>query len=170
MIRSILWALAILGGLLLLQTTVLSYLVFWGVKANLLLIVFIILATQNGSFTSQIVGFIVGLAIDMVTTAPLGFNAFLYSLGGYLFGLGSGKVYFDPIIMPGFLGLLASLFEALVSFLLNEIFRLGEPVSAFFHMGLVFQTLLNILLCPVVFWVYGWMKEKLQDPRRSFDG
>lgn len=170
MIRSILWALGILGALLLLQTTVLSYLVFWGVKANLLLIVFIVLATQNGSFVSQIVGFILGLAIDMVSTAPLGFHAFLYSLAGYLFGLGSGKVYFDPIIMPGFLGLLATIFETLVGLALNEVFRLGEPFLAFFHMGLFFQTLLNVLLGPIVFWLYGWMKDKVQDPRRSFNG
>jgi len=170
MIRSILWALGILGILLLFQTTVLSYLVFWGIKADILLIVFVVLATQNGSFASQFVGFILGLVIDMVTTAPLGFHAFLYSLAGYLFGLGSGKVYFDPLIMPALLGFFATLFQALVSFLLNEIFRLGEPVSAFFHIGLIFQLILNLLLAPFCYWLYGWLRDRVQDPRRGFGG
>lgn len=170
MIRTILWALGILGVLLLLQTTVLSYLVVLGVKADILLVVFVVLATQNGSLASQIVGFVLGLAIDTVTTAPLGYHAFLYTSAGYLFGLGSGKVYFDPLVMPGLLGLLATLFQTVAGFLLNVVFRLGQPLSAYFHMGVVFQLVLNVLLAPLVFWLYGWVKEKFQDPRRGFGG
>jgi rod shape-determining protein MreD len=170
MIRTILWALGILTILLVLQTTVLSYFVLFGVKADLLLIVFVILATQNGSFASQIVGFVFGLAVDTVTTAPLGYHAFLFSLAGYLFGLGSGKVYFDPVVMPVLLGLLATAFELLGGFLLNAVFRLGQPLTAFFHVGALVQLLLNMLLSPVVFWLYGWLKDKFQDPRRGFGG
>lgn len=170
MIRSILWALGILGILLLLQTTVLSYLVLWGVKANLLLLVFIVLATQNGSFVSQIVGFVLGLVVDMVTTAPLGFHAFLFSLAGYLFGLGSGKVYFDPIVMPALLGLLATLFDVVVRSLLNLVFQLGEPLSAFVNFGFLIQLVLNLVLSPVVFWSSGWIKNRFQDSRRGFGG
>jgi rod shape-determining protein MreD len=170
MIRTIVWALVILGIVLLLQTTVLSYFVVFGVKADILLVVFVILATQNGSFTSQIAGFILGLVVDTVTTSPLGFHAFLFSLAGYLFGLGSGKVYFDPVVMPVFLGFLATLFQLIVGFLLNLVFRLGQPISAYFNTGVVFQLILNLLLSPVVFWFFGWVKEKFQNPRRGFGG
>lgn len=170
MMRSILWALGILGLLLLFQSTLLSYLVVAGVKPDLLLVVFVILAAQNGSFPSQIVGFILGLAIDMVTTAPLGFHAFEFSLAGYLFGLGSGKVYFDPLVMPAFLGFLATLYSVLASFALNTVFALGSPASAFFHVGVLFQLVLNLLLAPLVFWLYGWVRDKFQDPRRGFGG
>ena len=170
MIRTILWALGILGVLLLLQTTLLSYLVVFGAKANILLVVFVILATQNGSFASQIVGFVFGLAIDTVTTSPLGYHAFLFSLAGYLFGLGSGKVYFDPLVMPVFLGFLATLFDTLGGLFLNTVFQLGQPLTSFFHLGALFQLVLNLLLAPVVFWLYGWVKEKFQDPRRGFGG
>jgi rod shape-determining protein MreD len=170
MIRSILWALGVLALLLLLQTTVLSSLVFWGIKANFLLIVFIVLATQNGSFASQIVGFCLGLVMDMVTTAPLGFHAFLYSLAGYLFGLGSGKVYFDPLAMPAFLGVLATVFDVVVRYLLSTVFRLGDPLSAFFNFGLLAQLVLNMVLAPLVFWLSAWLKDRFQDPRRGFGG
>lgn len=170
MIRTILWALGILGVLLLLQTTLLSYAVFWGIKANILLVVFVVLATQNGSLPSQIVGFSLGLVMDMVTTAPLGFHAFLYALAGYLFGLGSGKVYFDPLVMPAFLGSLATVFDVLIRYLLNAAFQLGDPLSAFFNVGLLFQLILNMLLAPLVFWLSAWIKERFQDPRRGFGG
>jgi len=170
MIRSILWALGILGILLLLQTTLLSYAVFWGIKANILLIVFVVLATQNGSFPSQIVGFVLGLVMDMVTTAPLGFHAFLYSLAGYLFGLGSGKVYFDPLVMPALLGFLATVFDVVTRYLLNTIFLLGDPLTAFFNIGLLVQLLLNMILAPLAFWFSAWVKERFQDPRRGFGG
>jgi len=170
LIRAILWALGILGVLLLLQTTVLSYLVVFGVKADVIFIVFVILASQNGSFASQIVGFVLGLAIDAITASPLGYHAIVFSLGGYLFGLGSGKVYFDPLVIPGLMGLLATVYEVLTGFLVNEIFRLGQPLTAYFHMGVVFQLILNIILAPLVFWLYGWLREKFTNPRRGFGG
>lgn len=170
MIRAIVWALGILGVVLLLQTTALSYFVIFGVKADVLLVVFVVLATQNGSFASQIVGFILGLVVDTVTTSPLGYHAFLFSLAGYLFGLGSGKVYFDPVVMPAFLGFLATFYALIGGFLLNFVFRLGQPLSAFFHVGVLVQLVLNLLLAPVVFWLFGWLKERLQNPRRGFGG
>lgn len=170
MIRTILWALGILGVVLVLQTTLLSYLVVFGVKADVLFIVFVVLAAQNGSFASQIVGFVLGLAVDTVTASPLGFHAIVFSLGGYLFGLGSGKVYFDPIAMPALLGLLATVYKVLTEFLTNEVFRLGQPLTAFFHLGLVFQLLLNVAIAPLIFWIYAWIKERFTNPRRGFGG
>lgn len=169
MIRSSLWALAILGILLLLQTTVLSYLVFAGVKVDLLWIVFVILAFQNGAFPSQIVGFVLGITIDTITAAPLGYNAFLFTLAGYLFGLGKGKVYLDPIVMPGLLGLIIVVYQLLAGGLLDGVFRLGDPLASW-RLNTVFQALVNAALTPVVFWVFGWVRDRFQDPRRGFSG
>jgi cell shape-determining protein MreD len=106
----------------------------------------------------------------MVTSAPLGFHAFQFALAGYLFGLGSGNVYFDPLVMPALMGFLATVFTVLTSFLLNAVFQLGSPISAFLNIGLLFQLLLNVLLAPLIFWLYGWAREKFQDPRRGFGG
>jgi len=170
MIRTVLWALGILGLLLVIQTTLLSYLVVFGSKPNVLLVVFVILATQNGSFSSQIVGFVLGLVVDTITTMPLGYHAFIFSLAGYLFGLGRGKVYFDPIVLPVLLGLLATIYETIIGFSLNILFNLGQPISSYFNMGTLFQTILNILLSPLIFWLYGWIKEKFQNTRRGFGG
>jgi len=170
MIRTILWALAILGALLLLQTTALSYLVFFGAKPDILWVVFVILAAVNGSFASQIVGFVLGLAVDFITTAPLGFHAFQFSLAGYLFGLGTGKVYFDPIVVPALVGLLASVLSVLSGFFLTAVFRLGDPVQAYLHWGTLIQLVLNVVVAPVIYWLYGWIREQFQDVRRGFGG
>jgi len=170
MIRAVAWALGILGILLLLQTTLLSYLVVAGAKPDVVLVVFVVLATVNGSFKSQIVGFIFGLVLDMVSLAPLGFHAFVFALAGYLFGLGSGKVYFDPLVMPAFLGFLATLYYASTGYILSFVFHLGEPWNSWFHIGLLFQLVLNVLLMPFVFWLQAWIREKFQNPRRGFGG
>lgn len=170
MIRSILWALAILGVLLVLQSTVLGSVALLGAKPQLLLLVFVVLATQNGSWASQIVGFVLGFAIDMVTVAPLGFHAFQFALAGYLFGLGSGKVYLDPLVLPALLGLLATLYDVFSALVLNTLFNLGQPITAYFNLSLLFQCLFNVILAPAVFLAYGWVKERFQNPRRGFGG
>lgn len=168
MIRAVLWAWVILGALLLLQSTALSYLVVFGVKPDLLWVTFAILAAINGSMTSQVVGFVLGIAVDLVTGGPLGFHAFLFTLAGYLFGLGSGKVFMDPIIVPAVLGLLASLFSLAGGALLTGVFRLGNPLSAVLQWGTLLQVIMNLLLGPAVFWLYGWARDKFTDPRRGF--
>jgi rod shape-determining protein MreD len=170
MIRTISWALAILGILVLLQTTLLSHLVFLGVKPDIVLVVFVVLATHNGSLSSQIVGFILGLILDMVSLAPLGFHAFLYSLAGYFFGLGSGKVYLDPLVMPALLGLLATIYYVVTAFLISLVFRLADPWSSWFNVGLFVQLSINVFLTPLVYWIQGWIREKFQNPRRGFGG
>jgi rod shape-determining protein MreD len=170
MIRTGLWASVVLGLLLLLQTTVLSYFSIAGVKPGVLLIVFVILASQNGGFVSQIVGFILGLALDMVTTAPLGYNAFQYALAGYLFGLGKGKVYYDPFVVPALVGLLATIYSAVAGFVLSEVFQLGFRGDTFFQVGLLVQLVVNLIAAPVIYFVYNFLKQRFQDPRRGFDG
>jgi len=169
-IRAIIWALAILAVLLVVQSTLLGPIALFGAKPQLLLLVFVVLATQNGSWASQIVGFVLGFAIDAVTAAPLGFHAFQLALAGYLFGLGSGKVFLDPLVLPALLGLLATLYDTLSAFLLNTVFNLGQPVTAYFHLALLVQCLFNIVLAPAVFLTYGWIRERFQNPRRGFGG
>jgi len=72
--------------------------------------------------------------------------------------------------MPALLGFLATLYITVGGLVVNTVFRLGQPLSAYIHMGLLVQTVLNVLLAPLVFWLYGWLKEKFQDPRRGFGG
>jgi len=169
MIRAGVWASVILGLLLILQTTLLAQLDLWGVRPSILLIVFVILASQNGGMVSQLVGFALGLAIDMITTAPLGYHAFIYALAGYLFGLGKGKVYFDPVVVPAIMAALATVFEATAGFFVSWVFGLGYPAQSFFQTGLIVQFLVNLAFSPVVFFLYNFLRQRFQDPRRGFD-
>ena len=168
MTRSFLWSLVMLGLTLLVQTTLLSYVSFAGVRPDILLVLFAVLAVHNGSFVSQLVGFVIGIALDVVSVSPLGFHALLYTLAGYTIGLGSGKVYFDPLVMPALLGIITTVYFSCAGFLLNALFRLGEPWSAFFNVGLLFQFVLNALATPLVFWIYGLVRERFKNPRRGF--
>ena len=168
MIRTFFWAVGVLAIVLLLQTTLLNRIVLFGAKPDIVLIVFVLLATQYGSLVGQLAGFVVGIAIDVITVSPFGFHAFLFTVAGYVVGLGSGKVYLDPLIMPALLGLLSTLYLAFFGFVLNLIFRLGEPWSVYFNVGLIFQVGLNVVLAPLFFWIYGLVRERFQDKRRGF--
>ncbi|MEI8092912.1 MAG: rod shape-determining protein MreD [Spirochaetales bacterium] len=170
MIRAGLWAILILAVLLLLQTTLMNLVVVAGVKPDILLIVFVVLASQNGGLVSQLVGFVLGLAIDIVTTAPLGYNAFQFALAGYLFGLGRGKVYYDPFIVPALMAVLATVYSSICGYLVSQVFQLGFPFQMYFQIGFVVQLLVNLVAAPVTFFLFNFLKQRFQDPRRGFDG
>lgn len=168
--RSFFWSLVVLGALLVLQSTLLGGVIILQAKLNILWLVFIAICLQNGSIPGQLVGFILGLAVDSVTASPVGLHAFEFSLAGYLFGLGRGKIFFDAILMPALLGMIAVLFDVLTLFLLNFIFRLGLPVQSFFYWGVLAQMTMGAIFMPAIFWIYRWSREHFSHSRRGFSG
>ena len=92
------------------------------------------------------------------------------TLAGYLFGLGKGKVYYDPFVVPALVGLLATIYSAVAGFVLSEVFQLGFRGDTFFQVGLLVQLVVNLIAAPVIYFVYNFLKQRFQDPRRGFDG
>ena len=87
MIRKSLVIFSILLVCTLLETALLSNVVFLPVVPDLLLLVVMYISVYNGSLSGETTGFVSGLLLDFLTAAPLGLNCLLRTLLGFFAGL-----------------------------------------------------------------------------------
>lgn len=94
----------ILGGALFLslalQATLFDGLTIQGVKPDFLLILIIIYALFKGSVSGAGLGFVYGLAEDLLLGRFIGINAGVKMLIGYMAGWGERRFYKDNILVP----------------------------------------------------------------------
>ena len=170
MLRSFFWMLGILFVILILQTTVLTYVSLWAVTPNLLLLLFVILSIQNGSIPALICGFIIGIPIDILAGNPVGYHSLLLTIFGYIFGLGKGKIFFDPLFIPAMMSLVVTFFYTVGLFLISTLFNLSKPFASFFNTSFMIELAYNVVAAPILYFVYNFIRQKMQNSRRGFDG
>jgi rod shape-determining protein MreD len=97
-----------------LQTTLFAHLQIDGVAPDLGLVAVLAVAYEDGPDTGAIYGFIMGLAVDLFLTTPLGLSALSFAITGYVVGVfQAGLVRKTPWLAP-ILGGLGGLFGGLV--------------------------------------------------------
>lgn len=141
----------LLGAAVLLQSTLLHWVALNGVKPDLALIVLVFAAVRRGSMTAQVSGFLAGLLEDVLSLAPLGFNALLRTMLGFFYGLTAGSIFVDPILMPVLLVLVATILKGLASSLLVVVFRIPAPGFQIFAGPLWIEVGYNAVLAPFLF-------------------
>jgi rod shape-determining protein MreD len=101
--------------------------------------------------TGQLSGFLYGIALDFLSAAPLGLNAFVRTIIGALAGLIKGKFFLDIFLLPVILCASATVIKALVLFLLNLF--ISPAIAAYPLAAPVFwvELGLNTLLAPFLF-------------------
>lgn len=149
--KTILLSTLLLGSAVLLQSTVLRWVALKGVKPDLALIVLVFVAIRRGSMAAQVSGFLAGLLEDVLSLAPLGFNALLRTVLGFFYGLTAGSIFVDPVLMPVLLILVATILKGLASCLLVVIFRIPAPGFQIFAGPLWIEVGYNALLAPFLF-------------------
>ncbi|MCL2138119.1 MAG: rod shape-determining protein MreD [Treponema sp.] len=119
MIRSIAWT--VVFGIIaaFLQSTLLSRLAIYRAVPDIALVILVYSAYVNGVMAGQLSGFFGGIALDFISAAPLGLNAFIRTLAGALTGLLKGMFFLDAFLLPMILCACATLFKMLIFFLLN---------------------------------------------------
>ncbi|HUX21203.1 MAG TPA: rod shape-determining protein MreD, partial [Spirochaetia bacterium] len=91
------WPVTILVGVfVILQSTVLKNVRIFDVKPDVAFIIFMFTSTRQGSFRSELTGFSTGLVQDFLSLAPLGFNALIRTIIGFVYGLLRGRFFLDP--------------------------------------------------------------------------
>lgn len=141
----------LLAAAVLVQSTLLRHIALAGIKPDLALIVLVFAAVRRGSMTAQVGGFLSGLLEDVLSLAPLGFNALLRTMMGFFYGLTAGSIFVDPVLMPVLLTLIATILKGLGSSLLVVIF--GIPAAGFqvFTGPLWIEVGYNAVLAPFLF-------------------
>lgn len=151
MIRKPLAIFAILLVCALLETALLSNIVFLPAVPDLLLLVVLYVSVFNGSLAGEAAGFASGLLLDFLTAAPLGLNCLLRTLLGYLAGLLRNVLNVSGIVIPAALALVATVAKALLVGIISFFFPDGVLVHSLFSAAFGMELLLNGALAPMVF-------------------
>jgi|SRR5712692_623406 len=148
---------ALLGLVAIFQSAVLARLDANGLHPDLTLLSVISWSLLRGSREGMSWGFIGGLALDLLSGVPLGLNALLLTLAGYLAGLGEATVFRNNVILPALIIASISLGYFAAQFITAQ--WLGHPLPLIDSLlRVALPTLfLNLLASPVVFRALRWL-------------
>lgn len=122
--RRVLALIAVIITAILLQSTVFSQLRLLGVRPELLYLVTILIALQEGPNDGAIVGFTCGLAQDMLLDQPMGITALTLTLLGYAVGQARQYIVSPSPLVPTIVVAIATAlgvgFYEIVTFLLGQ--------------------------------------------------
>ena len=122
--RRVLALIAVIVTAILLQSTVFSQLRLLGVRPELLYLVTILIALQEGPNEGAIVGFTCGLAQDMLLDQPMGITALTLTLLGYAVGMARQYIVSPSPLVPTIVVAIGTAvgvgFYEIVTFLLGQ--------------------------------------------------
>jgi rod shape-determining protein MreD len=153
MAKNIIWTNIFIIIAVILQSTLLSRLfVFFHIDVvpDLALCILVFSAYVNGTMTGQLTGFSCGLFIDFLSQAPLGLNVFIRTVIGSLTGIIKGKLILNAVLPVG-LCALATLFKAILLFILNFLFAGAVPSYSWTSSTLWIEMGLNAFIAPFLF-------------------
>jgi rod shape-determining protein MreD len=151
--RSGAWILVVLTALVL-QSTVFAQITLGGTKPDLVYLVTIVLAFQEGPASGAVAGFVGGMLEDFLLNLPKGITALTLTLVGYVVGTIRQYVVSPspilPVLVVGSATTVGILFNELVAFLLGQLHvGLGEVIRVSLLAGL-YNAILTPLLFPVI--------------------
>ena len=151
MIKSALWSLLFSFCFLIIETVILSNIVFLPVVPDLVLICLIYVSFYNGCSAGETHGFITGFMIDFLSAAPLGLNSLIRTVTGFITGLLKDMFNIDKIFFPAILGCLGTLLKALLLLIVSFLF--GDSVSPYKITDSYFwiELCMNTILTPLMF-------------------
>lgn len=136
------------------ECSILSNIFFLPVVPDLLLLFTIYISIQKGCLQGETVGFFSGLLLDFVSAAPLGLNALLRTIIGFITGLFHLTVGTSGFVTPIILGVSATVVKVFFTYVISFLFR-GVIPYAFFSKTFLFECIFNGLLAPVLFYIFS---------------
>lgn len=137
------------------ESSILSNIYFLPVVPDLLLLFTLYISIQKGCVQGETVGFFSGLLLDFVSAAPLGLNALLRTIIGFIAGLFHLTIGTTGIVTPMILGVVATFAKVLFTFFISFFFPGVVLTYEFFSMTFLFECIFNGLLAPVLFFVFS---------------
>jgi len=151
------------------QSVFFSKIIPLNIVPDIALIVLIAAAWRYGSLTGELIGFIIGISMDALGLAPLGFHAFLYTLAGYLFGRLQGSVSPGTFLLPVIAVLAGTVLKYGGSFLISVVFGFNSGAVRYFSLKTLWAILANTILAPLVFLLFSYAVKILEGKRGGFN-
>ncbi len=163
----VVWGALIAGGIALAQGTLLQFVEIVGARPDLVLIFLLFIANRNGMMTGQLVAVVVGVILDVLGAAPLGFNVLVYSVVAALFGITRGKVFVDPVFIPVLFGVVGVLIKGVIAGIVASLFSLDPVHTALFVSTYWIELAYTAVLTPVLFAIFSILPFLQLDRRRG---
>ncbi|MCQ2610110.1 MAG: rod shape-determining protein MreD [Treponema sp.] len=151
MIVSYLFCALILFIGVLLETSILSNIMFLPAIPDIVLICTMYFSIYNGRTQGETMGFMSGLVLDFLGGAPFGFNSLIRTVLGYFTGYLKKMINLKSVFVTMLFGCIATLAKALMVYLVSLFYP--NFVNSYNVFSLVFlvELILNSLLTPVIF-------------------
>ena len=166
MTKTVFWAWSLSTCAALIQSTLLTRITILHTIPDLTLIILIYISYSNGTMTGQTLGFTSGVALDFISAAPLGFNAFIRTIIGAITGLLKGTFFLDILILPIILVAAGTLTKAFLAFILHILFAGAVPAYDLLMPTLWMELAYNVTLAPFLFAFMNLFKSVLT-PRKG---
>ena len=138
-------------GFALLETAILSNIIFLPAVPDFLLITSLYLSLQNGRLFGVSAGFMSGLILDFLGSVPFGLNCLFRTVFGYVAGLFNKSLNINGVFFPILLGSLATIFKAFLLWVISIFYPNLNLIYTVFSFSFLFELLLNAILSPLVF-------------------
>ena len=135
----------------LLQSTLLKKLPSNFIYPDIALLILLFFSNNKGVTEGTISGFVIGMAEDFLSLSPLGFNSFIKTVIGFIFGNTKGKIFLDPIFFPVLLVLIASLMKGFVAVFISSVFLSQEAAPMVFTFRFAVEIIENCICAPFIF-------------------
>lgn len=161
MIKRILTSFAFLFAIVIVQSTLFTYIAIYDVIPNLYLIYLVFTSFYNGGIHGSVCGFATGLVEDAISIAPLGFHGIIKTIIGSLYSSFSGLILLDRLLMPMLFVMVATVLNRILAFGVVSLFDLSVPVHSVFSRYFLVEIVYNTLLTPPVFFIAHKIKDRL---------
>ena len=168
MIKSYIPTLILFLCIVLVETAILSNLIFLPVIPDLLLLCLLYLSANNGKILGEVNGFVSGLLLDFLSGAPLGFNCIYRTLIGYLTGIGGLFFSTEGFFMPSIYAFFGTVLKVFFINVLLILFPHIKGEYSFLSLHFLFELLANMILCPYVFKLLNLFNSTLINQHRIY--
>ena len=150
MSKSFFSSLLVIFCFVLFETAIVSNLNFLPASPDFLLIIILYISLNNGILLGETTGFCSGLMLDFLTGSPVGFNALLRTILGFIAGFFHNVLNDSSFFLQILYGFVATLVKAFFIFLLSVFFK-GVQSYPFFSFVFLTEIILNSIFTPLMF-------------------
>lgn len=155
--------------LLFLETAILSNLYFLPVVPDLLLLYTVYVAIHRGCLHGETEGFASGILLDCLSSAPIGLNALLRTITGFVSGLFFLTINTHGFIIPVIIGFCATVLKIVLLSIISFFFPGNVFAYDLFSSSVWIEVLLNSLFAPVLFFICSKFESITAEPTDTTD-
>ncbi len=134
------------------ESSILSNIIFLPAIPDLSLICVVYFSVHNGKIIGESTGFISGLFLDFLSACPFGFNTLFRTVIGYAGGNFNKTLNTSGFIVPLILGIIATVVKIFIVNLVTLLFPFANLIPyKLISTDCLFQIVFNAVLTPLMF-------------------